>query len=305
MRRKDFTTAPISIETCYAEGLPQTYMPVLLHVSGNKFVYHKEIDECTNEITEGFCVCDEWHHTPVLLNSEKQRALLHYFFNCHWKAIKYAKENDWKGINLVQLFPCVTYELLPHSVNIMDDGSKVTGILELWDDEEPALCISKINDDDTLADFGSNKFEQYVISIINKSFLNTFIDMISKDNRAHFFRILIPIISSKFGEREEIRHVNCSWKRILKIASYYSRFGLVTVYWDESNLLLWASCCHKRLPIPFTRFDVEQANREWCQKICDNPFLEHSFREDDNLNKWDYEILQKARKIMEDDDLPK
>lgn len=79
MRRKDFTTAPISIETCYAEGLPQTYMPVLLHVSGNKFVYHKEIDECTNEITEGFCVCDEWHHTPVLLNSEKQRALLHYF----------------------------------------------------------------------------------------------------------------------------------------------------------------------------------------------------------------------------------
>ena len=144
-----------------------------------------------------------------------------------------------------------------------------------------------------------------MISIINKSFLNTFIDMISKDNRAHFFRILIPIISSKFGEREEIRHVNCSWKRILKIASYYSRFGLVTVYWDESNLLLWASCCHKRLPIPFTRFDVEQANREWCQKICDNPFLEHSFREDDNLNKWDYEILQKARKIMEDDDLPK
>ena len=117
--------------------------------------------------------------------------------------------------------------------------------------------------------------------------------------------ILIPIISSKFGEREEIRHVNCSWKRILKIASYYSRFGLVTVYWDESNLLLWASCCHKRLPIPFTRFDVEQANREWCQKICDNPFLEHSFREDDNLNKWDYEILQKARKIMEDDDSPK
>lgn len=305
MRRKDFTTAPISIETCYAEGLPQTYMPVLLHVSGNKFVYHKEIDECTNEITEGFCVCDEWHHTPVLLNSEKQRALLHYFFNCHRKAIKYAKENDWNGINLVQLFPCVTYELLPHSVNIMDDGSKVTGILELWDDEEPALCISKINDDDTLADFGSNKFEQYVISIINKSFLNTFIDMISEDNRAHFFRILIPIISSKFGEREEIRHVNCSWKRILKIASYYSRFGLVTVYWDESNLLLWASCCHKRLPIPFTRFDVEQANREWCQKICDNPFLEHSFREDDNLNKWDYEILQKARKIMEDDDLPK
>lgn len=94
MRRKDFTTAPISIETCYAEGLPQTYMPVLLHVSGNKFVYHKEIDECTNEITEGFCVCDEWHHTPVLLNSEKQRALLHYFFNCHRKAIKYAREND-------------------------------------------------------------------------------------------------------------------------------------------------------------------------------------------------------------------
>ena len=304
MRRKDFATAPISIETCYAKGLPQTYMPVLLHVSGNKFVYHKEIDECTNKITEGFCVCDEWHHTPVPLNSEKQRALLYYFFNYHRKAIKYARENDWQGINLVQLFPCVTYELLPHSVNIMDDGSKVTGILELWDDEEPALCISKINDDDTLADFGSNKFEQYVISIINKSFLNTFIDMISKDNRAHFFRILIPIISSKFGEREEIRRVNCSWKRILKIASYYSGFGLVTIYWDESNLLLWASCCHKRLPIPFTRYDVELANREWSQKIYDNPFLEHSFCEGDNLTKWDYEILQKARKKMEDDDLP-
>ena len=304
MRREDFANNPISIETCYAEGLPQTYMPVLLRVSGNKFVYHKEIDEYTNEITEGFCVCDEWHHTPVPLDFEKQRALLYYFFNCHRKAFKYARENGWQRINLVQLFPCVTYEMLPHSVNIMDDGSKVTGILELWDDEEPALCISKINDDGKLIDFGNNKFEQYVISIINKSFLNTFIDMISMDNRAHFFRILIPIINSKFGEREEIRHVNCSWKRILKIASYYRRFGLVTIFWDESNLLLWAGCYHKRLPIPFSRNDVEQANREWSQMIYDNPFLEYSFWEGDNLTKWDYEILQKARRKMEDDDLP-
>lgn len=304
MRREDFANNPISIETCYAEGLPQTYMPVLLRVSGNKFVYHKEIDEYTNEITEGFCVCDEWHHTPVPLDFEKQRALLYYFFNCHRKALKYARENGWQRINLVQLFPCVTYEMLPHSVNIMDDGSKVTGILELWDDEEPALCISKINDDGKLIDFGNNKFEQYVISNINKSFLNTFIDMISKDNRAHFFRILIPIISSKFGEREEIRHVNCSWKRILKISSYYRRFGLVTIFWDESNLLLWAGCYHKRLPIPFSRNDVEQANSEWSQMIYDNPFLEYSFWEGDNLTKWDYEILQKARRKMEDDDLP-
>ena len=304
MRREDFANNPISIETCYAEGLPQTYMPVLLHVSGNKFVYHKEIDEYTNEITEGFCVCDEWHHTPVPLDFEIQRALLYYFFNRHRKALKYARENGWQRINLVQLFPCVTYEMLPHSVNIMDDGSKVTGILELWDDEEPALCISKINDDGILIDFGNNQFEQYVISIINKSFLNTFIDMISKDNRAHFFRILIPIISSKFGEREEIRHVNCSWKRILKIASYYSRFGLVTIFWDESNLLLWAGCYHKRLPIPFSRNDVEQANREWSQMIYDNPFLEYSFWEGDDLTKWDYEILQKARRKMKDDDLP-
>lgn len=202
------------------------------------------------------------------------------------------------------MFPCVTYELLPHSVNIKDDGSKVTGILELWDDEEPALCISNINDDGSLADFGRNRFEQYVINIINKSYLNTFIDLISKDNKAYIFRICIPIINSHFGEHEVINHVNCSWKRILKIARYYSKFGLTTIYWDNSNLLLWAGCKHKRLPIPFSLYDVEEANREWSNKICDNPYLEHTFCEDDNLTKWDYEILQKARAKMENDDLP-
>ena len=304
MRRKDFASSLISIETCYAEGLPKEYFPVLLHVSGNKFVYHREIDEDTNEVTEGFCVCDQWHHTPVPLNTKQQLALNYYFFNCHRKAIKYARENDWQGVNLIQLFPCVTYELLPHSVNIMDDGSKVTGILELWDDDEPDLCISRINDDGTLADFGRNRFEQYVINIIKKSYLNTFIDMISKDNKAYVFRICIPIINSHFGEHEDIKHVNCSWKRILKIANYYSRFGLATIYWDDSNFLLWAGCKHKRLPIPFSQNDIEEANREWSKIVYDNPYLEKTFYEGDNLTKWDYEVLKKARAKMENDDLP-
>lgn len=79
MRRKDFAYAPISIESCYAEGLPKEFLPVLLHVSGNKFVYHREIDEDTNEVIEGFCVCDQWYHTPVPLNTKQQLALDYYF----------------------------------------------------------------------------------------------------------------------------------------------------------------------------------------------------------------------------------
>ena len=304
MRRKDFAFEPISIETCYSEGLPKEYMPVLLHISGNKFVYRKEIDIDTNEIIEGFYVCNQWHHTPTPLNASQQHALNLYFLNCHRKAIKYARENDWQGVNLVQLFPCVTYELLPHSVNIMDDGRKVTGILELWDEEEPVLCISDVDDEGNLADFGSNKFEQYVINIIKKNYLSTFVNLITTDNKAHLFKICIPIINSHFGEQEEIKHVYCSWKRILKIARYYSKFGLTIIYWNESNLQLWAGYKHKRLPIPFTQNDVEEANREWNQKIFDNPFLEHTLFEDNNLTKWDYEILQKARAKMEADDLP-
>lgn len=93
--------------------------------------------------------------------------------------------------------------------------------------------------------------------------------MISKDNKAYVFRICIPIINSHFGEHEDIKHVNCSWKRILKIASYYSKFGLATIYWDNSNLLLWAGCKHKRLPIPFSQHDVEEANREWDKIVCE------------------------------------
>lgn len=304
MRRKDFACAPISIETCYAEGLPKEFFPVLLRVSGNKFVFHKEIDEETNELTEGFCVCDQWNHTPIPLNSKQQLALNYYFFNLYRKAVKYARENGWQGVELVQLFPCVTYELLPHSINIMDDGSKVTGILELWDDEEPVLSFSNINDDGTLACFRRNGFEQYVINIIKKSYLDTFIDILSKNHKAYIFRICIPIINSHFGEYEDIKHLNCSWRRILKIARYYSRYGLVTIYWNDSNFLLWAGCKHRKLSIPFSRYDVEEAYREWNKMIYDNPYLEHTFYEGEYLTKWDYKILKKARAKMKIDDLP-
>ncbi len=144
MRRKDFASAPISIETCYAEGLSKDFFPVLLHVSGNKFVYHREMDGDTNKVTEGFCVCDQWYHTPKPLTTKQQLAL---------------------------------------------------------------------------------------------------------------------------------------------------------------NLLLWAGCKHKRLPIPFSQHDVEEANREWDKIVCDNPYLEYTFDEGNNLTKGDYEILKKARAKMENDDL--
>ena len=298
MRRKYFSDSPISIETCYVEGLSRDYFPVLLNSSGNKFVYGKVIDEETNEITQGFFVCNEWHHTPVPLNIKQQLALDYYFFNSFRKAAKYARENGWQGVNLVQLFPCVAYELLPPSVNVSDDGNKLTKILELWDDEEPTLIFSKKNDDGTLADIGNNRFERYVINIIKRSYRKTFIDIISKEHKAYIFKIYIPIINSQIGEYEYIKYLNCSWRRIKKIASYYCQFGLVAIFLDYSNYMLWAGCLHKSLPIPFTQSDIEEIKKDWRKMVYDNPYLEHTFFEGDNLTKWDWEIIKKARAKM-------
>lgn len=288
----------ITLETPYNEGLEKVFFPVLIHTSGKKYVYHKERDEETNEVTEGFCVCDNWHDMPIPVNVSQQKALDFYFLNRYRKALKYAKSMKWESVKLVSIFPVMTYELLPHSINTLEDGRKVTGMVELWDDGNPVLVIGEVDEQNNLINYGKHSYENYVISVINKRYVFAFIDLISKENKAYDFNIRIPIINSQFGEFEEVRDVHCSWKRIVKIASYYSQFGLTTISFSTGNLLLWASYMHKRLPIPFTRYDVDVARKEWNQMTYDNPFLENSIFDGSGLTKWDFEIIEKARLRM-------
>lgn len=297
MKVEDYINSTIAV--CYAEGLPKEYFPVLLHPSGKKYVYQREIDEDTYDVSEGFCVCDNWSDEPLPVSPIQQKALDLYFLKSYSNALKYARLNGWNKIRLISVFPVLVYELLPHSINVLEDGREVTGCLEIWPhNPEPVLVISDVDKKGELTDYGKNAFENYVINVINKRYINTLIEVIAKDNKVHDFNLRIPIINSHFGEFEEIKNVKCSWKRIVKIASYYSRYGLSVIYYGSGNLLLWASYKHKRLPVPFTRNDIEKAGQEWDQKVFDNPFLEHSYIEDDNLTKWDYEILDKARQKM-------
>lgn len=165
MNRMDYIENMWEIASCYDAGLPREYFP-LCEMSGKKYVYHKELDEATQELTEEFCVTEEWSDIPLPVSTEEKSAIENYFFSKHREALQYAKDNDWKSIRMVSIYPVITYELLPHSINVMDDGKKVTGILELWDDEPPTLCISEVNEDGELKDFGGNQFENYVISVI-------------------------------------------------------------------------------------------------------------------------------------------
>ena len=84
----------------------------------------------------------------------------------------------------------------------------------------------------------------------------------------------------------------------MKIANYYRKWGLAVVSWGPNNMALWAAFKHKSLSLPPKKEDVQNAAREWDKMLYDNPFLEQSFFEKDNLTKWDYEVLEKARKKM-------
>ena len=297
MNRLDYIENMWEIASCYDAGLPREYFP-LCEMSGKKYVYHKERDEDTQELTEEICETEEWNDIPLPVSTEEESAIENYFFSKHREALKYAKENNWKSIIMVSIYPVITYELLPHSINVMDDGKKVTGILELWDDEPPMLCISEVNEDGELKDFGGNRFENYVIYVIRERIFKRFIGELSKSSQAYNFNLYIPQIHSSFGEMETIKNVCCSWKRIMKIANYYRKWGLVVVSWGPNNMALWAVYKHKSLSLPPKKEDVQNAAREWDKMIYDNPFLEKSFFENDNLTKWDYEVLEKARKKM-------
>lgn len=281
------------LASCYENGLSKDCFPLCI-ISGKIYLYMKQYDEEKQSLKEGFYTTDRWHVEPLPVSYEEQKVIDDYFFTQHREALKYAKNMDWEGAKLVSIFPVVTYELLPHSINVLEDGSRVTGIVELWDDESPTLCVAEVDKDENLKHYGDNRFHNYVIEIIKKRIFLIYVKRITSSSEARFFNLQIPIIHSQSGEMEKIDNVLCGWKRIKKIANYYCKWGLSII--SLGNVIIWAGYKHKSLPIPFKREDIQKAAKEWDQMIYDNPFLEHTYFENCNLNKWDYEILEKARK---------
>lgn len=281
------------LASCYESGLSRDCFPLCI-ISGKIYLYMRQCDEEKQGLTEGFYITNRWNDEPFPVSLEEQKVIDDYFFTKHRNALKYGKGMDCERAKLVSIFPIITYELLPHSINILEDGRRVTGILELWDDESPTLCIAEIDNDENLKQYGENRFHNYVIEIINKRIFQTYVKRITSSSEARYFNLHIPKIHSQWGEMEKIDNVLCGWKRIKKIANYYCKWGLSII--SLGNVIIWAGYKHKSLPIPLKREDIQKAAKEWEQMINDNPFWEHTYFEDRNLNKWDYEILEKARK---------
>ena len=82
MNRLDYIENMWEIASCYDAGLPKDYFP-LCEMSGKKFVYHKERDEDTQELTEEICVTDEWSDIPLPVSTEEESAIDNYFFPRH------------------------------------------------------------------------------------------------------------------------------------------------------------------------------------------------------------------------------
>lgn len=292
MNIDDYINNKYNLASCYENGLPRECFPLCI-ISDKKYLYKKEWDEITQELSEGFYTTDRWCDCPFPVSSEEQKAIDNYFFTRNQKAFNYVKEMGWKGAKLVSIFPVVTYELLPHSINVLEDGRRVTNIIELWDDEPPALCIAEVDKDDTLMLYGRNNFHNSVIEIIKQRIFQSYVNRITSSSEARYFNLYIPKIHSQFGEMEKIDNVFCGWKRIKRIANYYCKWGLSTI--SLGKTIIWAGYKHKSLPIPFKKDDIQKAAKEWDKMVYDNPFGEHTFFENSNLNKWDYEILEKAR----------
>ena len=140
--------------------------------------------------------------------------------------------------------------------------------------------------------------------LINNRLVNGFVCVLSQSNKAFDFDLIIPKInrsSLQFGESEFIYKIHCTWNRIYKIASYYSKYGYSAIFWSASGLLLGHLYKFTSLPIPYdedkTAQAIFEAKNDWDQMIYDNPFLEDA-NFSKPLNQWDYDLLQKARDNM-------
>lgn len=284
----------------YAENNIKGFYP-LFKTDNAVYLYHYvyDDDEYDDEDNKyGFCVLYSDMYYPSKVSHHEQNRIDEYFYRSYCKASQYAKS---KGASHVQLFSI--YPMLKYKMFLFPDSPVANGIVTI---DEDRITITQDIEETSNSDLFS--IEAGLPKLINNRLVNGFVCVLSQSNKAFDFDLIIPKInrsSLQFGESEFIYKIHCTWNRIYKIASYYSKYGYSAIFWSASGLLLGHLYKFTSLPIPYdedkTAQAIFKAKNDWDQMIYDNPFLEDA-NFSKPLNQWDYDLLQKARDNMKKTD---
>lgn len=292
----------------YAHYTKSGYYP--LFAKDNRVYFYRYKPESTSGIlryfewdyneneTEGFYVLFPDQSMPQKATFV-QREIDEFFYLSYKKALDYALcKGESEHIKLVSVFPFIKYDLLFYSDE--DDVVVIDSIIVDGDEIYDSSCLSN----DIINLFVSNESKnEYLSYVCSQRIIYGFIVMMSKSNETYYFDLLLPhqIPSTEKRKPEIVRKIKCTWKRIDKIASYHRRFGYCAIYWSATHQLLRHYYKHAMLPLPTPELGINEAIAraydKWEQMLDDNHYLRLTYF-NEKLNKWDYELIAKARQKM-------